>query len=333
MRRQLYKAMNDLGVSEKLTRMARATIENTSSSIRLQNSFSDPLDVTNGLRKGDAFACLLFNKALQKAITDSHIQTSRHIFAKSVQIIAYADDVLLIARTRKDLVEGFRSLESAAVRIGLKINENKTKYMGRNTRRLRDIPVLGIEPYTFEHVPTFAYVGTISTTDNNITKVRNTIAIGRCYFSLQKHFKSNFIYTNTKILLYKTLVRLIVLYGTECWTLPRMNEKMLDVFERKILRRIYGPVKDRDQWRCRYNKELCEFCKEPRLSVITRTARSRWAGHVTRMEENSVPRRLMYMQLVGRRKVGRPCARWKDDVRNDARMLGIRNWRATAINR
>jgi hypothetical protein len=44
-----------------------------------------------------------------------------------LQIIAYADDVVLIARIREDQVEGFHSLESAAVRMGLKINENRTK--------------------------------------------------------------------------------------------------------------------------------------------------------------------------------------------------------------
>jgi sorting nexin-29 len=103
--------MNELRISEKLTRMVRATMENTSSSICLQNSFSDPLDVTNGLRQGDTLACLLFNKALQKAIIDSCIQTNGNIFAKSVQILAYADDDVLVARTCKDLVEGFHSLE------------------------------------------------------------------------------------------------------------------------------------------------------------------------------------------------------------------------------
>jgi hypothetical protein len=48
-----------------------------------------------------------------------------------------------------------------------------------------------------------------------------------------------------------------------------MTGKMVDVFEGKILRRIYGPVKDHDQRRCRYNKELYDLFKEPRLSVIT----------------------------------------------------------------
>jgi hypothetical protein len=80
---------------------------------------------------------------------------------------------------------------------------------------------------------------------------------------------------------------------------------MVDIFEQKIIRRIYGPVKDRDQWRCRYNKQLCDLFKEPRLSVIIKIGRLRWAGHVIRMEENSMPRRLMYTQSEGPRKVGR----------------------------
>ena len=60
----------------------------------------------------------------------------------------------------------------------------------------------------------------------------------------------------------------------------------MDVFERIIIRRIYGPVKDREQWRCsRFNKELHCLFKEPRPSVVIRIARLGWAGRVVRMEE------------------------------------------------
>jgi hypothetical protein len=170
------------------------------------------------------------------------MHTCRHIFAKSLQLIADADDIILRARTRKDLVEGFRFLESAVVRIGLKINENKTKYMAMNTRWLMDIRVLEIERDTFEHLRTFTYLGTVLSKSTNVTEEdRNRIAIAnRCYFSFHKGVKSNFVSRITKSLLYKTLVRPIV-YGTEGWTLSQMNEKMVDVFERRILRGIYGP--------------------------------------------------------------------------------------------
>jgi hypothetical protein len=67
-----------------------------------------------------------------------------------VQIITYADDVVLIDGTHSDLVEGFCCLEYAVVRIRLKISQNKTKYMAMNTRSLLDIPILEMEPYTFE---------------------------------------------------------------------------------------------------------------------------------------------------------------------------------------
>jgi hypothetical protein len=108
--------------------------------------------------------------------------------------------------------------------IGLKINQNKTKYMAMNARRL------------LEHVHTFTCLGTEINKENDITEeVRNRIAAAyRCYFILHKHFKSNFICRMTKILLYKT-VRPVVLYRAECWTLFRTNEKMVDVFENKIL--------------------------------------------------------------------------------------------------
>jgi hypothetical protein len=108
---------------------------------------------------------------------------------------------------------------------------------------------------------------------------------------------------------------------------------MVDVFERKFLRRIYNPIKDRDQWRCRFNKELCDLFKDPRLSVVIRIARLRWAGHVARMDEKSMPRRLMCLQPEGLRKMGRPRARWRDEVGKDARMLGLRSCWATVMNR
>jgi hypothetical protein len=58
-------------------------------------------------------------------------------------------------------------------------------------------------------------------------------------------------------------------------TLSGTKERVLDVFERKILRRIYGPVQDKGQWRSRYNKELYDLFKEPRLSITIRIARLR----------------------------------------------------------
>jgi hypothetical protein len=50
-----------------------------------------------------------------------------------------------------------------------------------------------------------------------------------------------------------TLIRPIVTYGAETWAATESELQKLLIFERKILRKIYGPVKDRDNWRIRTN--------------------------------------------------------------------------------
>jgi hypothetical protein len=92
------------------------------------------------------------------------------------------------------------------------------------------------------------------------------------------------------------------------------NETALDVFGRKTLRRIYGPVQGKGQWRSRYNKEMYDLIKEPKLSITIRISRLRRAGHVRRMDEAELPKRIMYVTLTGQRKTGRQNARWREEV-------------------
>jgi hypothetical protein len=50
-------------------------------------------------------------------------------------------------------------------------------------------------------------------------------------------------------------------YGGETWTLTLTDENALRIFERKILRKIYGPVLENGEFRIRYNEELNELIK------------------------------------------------------------------------
>jgi hypothetical protein len=44
-----------------------------------------------------------------------------------------------------------------------------------------------------------------------------------------------------------------VSYGVEAWTMTKKDEKALLVFERKIVRRIYGPKYENGEWKSRTN--------------------------------------------------------------------------------
>jgi len=64
----------------------------------------------NGVRQGDALTCLLFNIALEKVIRDAAVNVRGTIFYKSVQILAYPDDIDIIGRTRSAMIEAFTTL-------------------------------------------------------------------------------------------------------------------------------------------------------------------------------------------------------------------------------
>jgi sorting nexin-29 len=101
----------------------------------VQNELSESSHIQNGLRQGDALACILFNIALEKIICDANINQPGNIFYKSVQILAYADDIDISSRSPKSLQEAAVALDRAARRMGLEINQAKTKYMICGTKK------------------------------------------------------------------------------------------------------------------------------------------------------------------------------------------------------
>jgi hypothetical protein len=63
------------------------------------------------------------------------------------------------------------------------------------------------------------------------------------YFAFYPILKGQSVYRNTKIIIYKTLIRLIITYGAEAWTMSSETGKRLVVFERKVSRAILGAIK------------------------------------------------------------------------------------------
>jgi hypothetical protein len=66
-----------------------------------------------------------------------------------MQIVAYADDIALLARCLKALKEIFHKLQNEATLVGLNVNEDKTKYMQIKRRGIKDITHLKIDNFTF----------------------------------------------------------------------------------------------------------------------------------------------------------------------------------------
>jgi len=106
-REKLPCAMMESGIPSKLIKLVKTTMTNVQCSVQIQSHLSEPISTTCGVRQGDARASLLFNIVLEKVVRDSGIQTRGTIFFKTVQILACADDIDLMARTIPGLNEAF----------------------------------------------------------------------------------------------------------------------------------------------------------------------------------------------------------------------------------
>ena len=136
-----------------------------------------------------------------------------------------------------------------------------------------------------------------------------------------------------KLILYKTLIIPVLLYGAEAWTLLSTDAAALRVFERKVLRKIFDPVQVGDDFRMRFNSELYELLNNIHVVQRINIKRLRWLGHVVRMEEDAPVRRVFDAGISGSPRRGRPCIRWQDQSEEVLSSIGVTNGRRRAHNR
>jgi hypothetical protein len=99
---------------------------------------------------------------------------------------------------------------------------------------------------------------------------------------------------------------------------------MLRIFERKIIRKIYGPVMENDSWRIRYNEGISKLLKGEDIVRFIKSHTIRWLGYVERMEDNAMPKRMLK---------GRPMMRWLEEVENDLKKMEVKGWKGKMRNR
>lgn len=255
--------MYELGIPKRLILLCQMTLADTKSAVRIARKASEKFPTAKGFRQGDALSCDLFNICLEIIVRRADIQSLGSITMKSVQLLGYADDIDIVTRNTEHLENTYLGISNAAATMGLKVNVEKTKYMKSSTQtnRCRSIK---IGTSVFEGVEEFTYLGSSVNTENNISLEikRRVLLANRTLYGLSKILRSKFVRRYTKLKIYRTLIIPVLMYGAETWTLSTADKNMLGIFERKVLRMIFGPVCDRGEWRIRYNHELYRMYKD-----------------------------------------------------------------------
>jgi hypothetical protein len=141
--------------------------------------------------------------------------------------MVYTDDLLIVGRT----IQTFMALETSARKMGLEVNEERTKFMEEG-KKLTTVAHFTVGNYKFEKVHMFKYLGSLVTYKNDVSvEIKNRIRLcNKCCYGLRKYLGCRNISLGTKYLIYKTLTRPVITYGAEFWVLTKMDELKFAVF-------------------------------------------------------------------------------------------------------
>ena len=102
------------------------------------------------------------------------------------------------------------------------------------------------------------------------------------------------------------------------------EECRLKVFEKRVLRRIFGPKRNEviGEQRKLHNEELNNLYSSPSIVRVIKSRRMRWAEYAARLGEIRAIYMVLVEKLEGKRPLGRPRRRWEDNINMDLQEVG-----------
>jgi hypothetical protein len=229
----------------------------------------------------------------------------------------FADDLALLSHTHKQMQEKTDTVSSSSKSVGLSIHKSKSKVLRICTDCQTPIQLRG---ENLEEVEEFTYLGSIVDKEGGTdADVKARIRKARAAFILLKNiWRSKEITTGTKIRLFNTNVKAVLLYGSDTWRINVSTIKILQTFINSCLRRIMGIY-----WPDTIsNEELWERAHQPPLAKVIVQRRWRWIGHTLRKPATNTTRHALKWTPQGKRKRGRPRNTWRRELSADLERMG-----------
>ncbi|TWW55998.1 hypothetical protein D4764_09G0010480 [Takifugu flavidus] len=207
--------------------------------------------------------------------------------------LLFADDVLLLASSARDLQLSLDRFAAACEAAGMRISTSKSEAMVLDRKK---VCLLRVKEEILPQVEEFKYLGVLFTSEGRMEREidrRIGAAPVRCG---EEIYRSIFVPTLT--------------YGHELWVMTERTRSRVQAAEMSFLRRVAGlSLRDRVRSSAIWEELGVE-------SLLLRVERSQmgWLGHLVRMPPGRLPGEVFRACPSGRRPPGRPITRWRDYV-------------------
>ena len=323
-REVLWQLMRHYGIPDKFINIVKSTYNGMKCRVVHEGQLSGDFEVTTGVRQGCLLSPFLFLLAvdwIMRETTTGKREGIQWTLLEQLDDLDFADDIALLSHSRQHMQNKTTSLDENASRTGLRINIKKTKVLRANTKQKESIHLKG---KILEDVEEFTYLGsTVDNTGGTDKDVKARIGKARTAFTLLgKIWKARNIAEKTKLRIFNTNVKSVLLYGAETWKMTKGLQKKLQVFINRCLRRIlkiYWPrkISNEELWRRTNEKPIIEQLRQRKWG---------WIGHTLRKPRNNITRQALLWNPQGKRKRGRPRNTWRRDTTAEMESAGY-NWK------
>ena len=359
-REGLWLVLKRFGCTEKVINLIKALHNGMQAKVVQGSEVSNQFAVTNGVKQGCVLAPTLFSLYLT-AMLDvafrnvkegiyiqtrcgadlfnvSHFKSKTRTTKYLVREMLFADDSALVAHSASEMQLLVDRFARAAAQFSLKINIKKTECLYQPIKLLQPQPepeVITINQEPLVQATNFTYLGSTVSSNAKLDKeIRNRLGKASTAFGnlRQRLWNNRHVSIRAKCKVYRAVVLSTLLYGAEAWTIYRVEVKKLHAYMMRQLRDIMG-VKWYDKIT---NDEILSRANLPWMADILIEKNLRWLGHVQRMENDRLPKQLLYSQLCeGKRNQGRPRLRFKDVVKRNMKhqQINLNSWQTKAGNR
>ena len=316
----IWKILRHYGLPAKIINIIRSMYEGTICQVIHNSDLSPSFAVTTGVRQGCLLSPTIFLLVIDwimKTIT----ATPRGIqwtVTKKLEDLDFADDIALLSHSFQHIQQKTDILRNTAKSTGLDINVQKTKCLRVNAAQNSPIMLDG-EPV--ENVSKFTYLGSIlSETGGSDEDIRARIGKARhAFVTLKPVWRNRNIRLNTKLRLFNSNVKTVLLYGCETWRHTKALDQKLQVCINNCLRQIL-----RIRWPEKIsNQELWRRTHQRPIAATIKDRKWRWIGHTLRRDQPNIARQALDWNPQGKRRRGRPRQTWRRTLDTELRTTNM----------